>query len=496
MKALELIINDIFYTIEPEKIDIILADLPDTYEDRRETLLMHFSRLNEVSAVNTFLVEELGSLGVKPILKKIGIPFSPNEPLKNLVKNWTSYRGLHLLTPRSRPYELAMRLKETATQVSSDIQSFEAIEVAAPELKQLLRFLSAYYLRDKYLSDKIESDEKFAQELVNMNFTELAGCIDEINICLIEPYNPNSTETVSVLDEKGAQLLWELVRLWNKLYNRFADDDKSNNGIKYCRTLIDLIDHWRGKQIDKKGIIPRGAIVVQSSIQNELGVSSVRFRDEFQKTVEVCGIISSSMDIGTTVLLTPDFNKKSIWGPDLKPLFDGPEWSNITISNNTMQKKNNTMQKKNNIIGLSNKNQVFISYSHKDYKLKDKIITHLGSLKYNNIQYWSDDIIEAGNRWNDEIRDAIHESQVFILLISKNFLNSDFIREKEIPEIIKKDSLVIPVLLDDCFWKSVEIIDERQIIPKEAKPLSKIDEKEHDEIFVNLANRILSFYRP
>jgi hypothetical protein len=114
-----------------------------------------------------------------------------------------SYRGLNSLTLSSRPHELAMRLKETATQVSSDIQSFEAIEVAAPELKKLLRFLAVYYLRDKHSSDNIEADLKFAQDILNMSFTELAGCLDDIDSCLLEPYNPSSTEKVSILNEKG-----------------------------------------------------------------------------------------------------------------------------------------------------------------------------------------------------------------------------------------------------------------------------------------------------
>ena len=67
MKALESIVDDIFNNIEPEKIDIILGDLTDNQIDRKTVLLMRLSRLNEVNAVNNYLVEELGSLGVKPI---------------------------------------------------------------------------------------------------------------------------------------------------------------------------------------------------------------------------------------------------------------------------------------------------------------------------------------------------------------------------------------------------------------------------------------------
>ena len=276
--------------------------------------------------------------------------------------------------------------------------------------------------------------------------------------------------------------------MWSKLYNRLAGDDKNitNNGIKYCRALIDLVDHWRGKHTSDKGIIPRGAIVVQSSIKNELGISTIQCRDEFNKAVEVCGI-PCAMEAGSTVLLSPDFQKDFLWGPKLKPLFEGAEWSNTIIFNKATS---NNKEKK----CLKIKKQVFISYAHEDHEMRDKLITHLGALKYKNICYWFDGNIEAGNRWNDEIKEAINKSQVFILMVSKYFLNSEYIRNKEIPGIIEQNSLIIPILLDNCLWNSMECIVERLIIPKNAIPLSKIDKNKHDEIFTKIANRILTYF--
>jgi hypothetical protein len=80
MNALESIINDIFNYLAPEQIDIITRDLSGADVDRKNAFRMHLSLLNEVSAVNQYLLEELGSLGVKQIIKKIGIQYSPNEP--------------------------------------------------------------------------------------------------------------------------------------------------------------------------------------------------------------------------------------------------------------------------------------------------------------------------------------------------------------------------------------------------------------------------------
>ena len=189
-------------------------------------------------------------------------------------------------------------------------------------------FTAGYnYLRDQHLNETIESENEFAKDLIKMSFTELAGCIETIGTCLLEPYNPNSTKTVSVLDEDGAELLWRLVRIWNKLNNRFAGDDKIKDGLEYCNTLIALIDHWQGKQIKNTGIIPRGAIVVKSN-QNELGVLKVLCRDEFHEEVKVNGI-SRFMDIGTTVFISPDLKNKTIWGPDYSAQIKYPAFAQI-----------------------------------------------------------------------------------------------------------------------------------------------------------------------
>ena len=69
---------------------------------------------------------------------------------------------------------------------------------------------------------------------------------------------------------------------------------------------------------------------------------------------------------------------------------------------------------------------VFISYSHKDEREKDKLLAHLGILRHAGlIGLWSDDQIGAGVDWEQKIREAMAQAQVAILLISANFLNSD-----------------------------------------------------------------------
>jgi len=66
---------------------------------------------------------------------------------------------------------------------------------------------------------------------------------------------------------------------------------------------------------------------------------------------------------------------------------------------------------------------VFISYARQDQKSVDALIAELQSA---GIKVWTDNEIEAGDRWAEEIREAIESSRCILLYISENSLNSEW----------------------------------------------------------------------
>lgn len=79
--------------------------------------------------------------------------------------------------------------------------------------------------------------------------------------------------------------------------------------------------------------------------------------------------------------------------------------------------------------------KVFISYSHKDKRLKDKLITHLNALirqKY--ISLWYDNMILPGKEIDEEIRAALQSSQIVLLLLSADYLTSNYCYQEEMEE--------------------------------------------------------------
>jgi len=83
---------------------------------------------------------------------------------------------------------------------------------------------------------------------------------------------------------------------------------------------------------------------------------------------------------------------------------------------------------------------VFISYSRHNEEFRREFCKYLGRLhETGQVSFWYDEKgIEIGSIWDDEIRSAIDRSSVALLLITQEFLDSPFIRDKEVPLLFKR----------------------------------------------------------
>lgn len=111
--------------------------------------------------------------------------------------------------------------------------------------------------------------------------------------------------------------------------------------------------------------------------------------------------------------------------------------------------------------------EVFISYSHHDEMEKNELLRHLSVLRLQgSFDLWSDDRIGIGQEWKPQIDRALARAQVAILLVTKNFLTSDFILGQEVPEILERHQqglTIIPIIARDCAWRRVEWLARLQV---------------------------------
>jgi hypothetical protein len=140
--------------------------------------------------------------------------------------------------------------------------------------------------------------------------------------------------------------------------------------------------------------------------------------------------------------------------------------------------------------------KVFISYSHKDEKYKNELVTMLFPLQRTGVlDIWQDRQIEPGDEWSLEIMDAMITCDIAILLVSMHFLSSRFINQEEVPRLLqlrKEQGLrVVPIIVSPCMWQSEPVLKDLQALPKDGKPIQSFrGTGDRDQVWTDIAKSI------
>ena len=144
-------------------------------------------------------------------------------------------------------------------------------------------------------------------------------------------------------------------------------------------------------------------------------------------------------------------------------------------------------------------NRLFISYSHRDKEYLDRLLVHLRPLqRADRIDAWVDTKIAAGDRWKDAITDALEEARGAVLLVSADFLASDFIVDNELPPLLRSaeenGTTILPVIVKPCRFLRDENLNKYQAVNPPEEPISGMDTHGRELVYDSVSQRIESLF--
>lgn len=145
--------------------------------------------------------------------------------------------------------------------------------------------------------------------------------------------------------------------------------------------------------------------------------------------------------------------------------------------------------------------KIFCSYAHKDEPLREALDPHFALLRRKGVAtFWSDKEIYAGSDWASQIDDNLRAANIIILLLSANFINSEYCSKVEMAQAaarhLRGEAIVIPVILRPCEWDDPDlsceggkfVLSRLQVLPVGARPVTKWGNR--DEAYHNIAKGV------
>ncbi len=212
------------------------------------------------------------------------------------------------------------------------------------------------------------------------------------------------------------------------------------------------------KEIAKLNLLWPGsrgnAVTSFQTVLNNLGYSQQingSFDHETEKTVKA---IQKQNGLQATGIADSTFYC-ALRNPLKAPVKKGSLKNNAETGDFVIQSLTDNIPGKPTVKKTSPKNNVFVSYSHKDKKWMDRLrvfITPIEREGYVNV--WDDTRIKTGNDWKAEIKAAIQAARAAVLLLSADFMASQFITDNELPPLLNKSGTkglkIIPVIISPC----------------------------------------------
>ena len=135
--------------------------------------------------------------------------------------------------------------------------------------------------------------------------------------------------------------------------------------------------------------------------------------------------------------------------------------------------------------------KLFVSYCHKDKQWLERLQVHFKALERDGtVDVWDDTDIKMGDDWDEEIEEGLKGAKAAILLVSADFLASDYIAHEELNVLLeaeKQGLLILMVILRPCILGELSRF---QSVNDPARPLEGMTKLEQEKVFVRLVEGV------
>ncbi|MBM7800510.1 hypothetical protein JOE57_003431 [Microlunatus panaciterrae] len=136
------------------------------------------------------------------------------------------------------------------------------------------------------------------------------------------------------------------------------------------------------------------------------------------------------------------------------------------------------------------RNQIFVSYSHQDQYWLDRLLIHMRPLeRVGRVELWNDRQIRAGDQWSDEIENAIQSCDAAILLVSADFMASEFIHNNELAPLLEsakgRGVRIVPILVSSSHYEDSDL-NRFQAINPPSEPLDMLSKGQQEAYFAKV----------
>ncbi len=140
---------------------------------------------------------------------------------------------------------------------------------------------------------------------------------------------------------------------------------------------------------------------------------------------------------------------------------------------------------------MTNPPRIFVSYSHKDKRWLKDFRSHIQPLiRGGHIDAWDDSKIAPGQEWHKEITTAIEAADIAVLLVSPDFLDSEFIANEELPRLLAGRKTVFWIAIRHSNY-AVTSIAKYQCANEPNSPLASLTKNNCDKAWVEISKKLL-----